>query len=334
MTFVRLALVALAAGFVAAPRGAIFARQAVQPAPPYFHIATLPGSVGGRSLRTFAFDPGTKRLFIASDAALFRVNPAPAATQLEEIARRRFHRLEMAPDQGKLFFIGHDEVGFVDVTRAEARPVRLAALASPTDLAYEPTLHELYVSTYRGPIVVFDTRSNQMTAKIEVSGWTASALEAAPGRVFVTVDRTHGLHVVTAGTRRIDPWPVTGRISTPAQLEADPEGRYLFMAYDREIVAIDIATASVTGRVFTATQASIAFDPSTRLLIATWDDDPPPTRVVAFEVGEHGLREVTRLRNPALGMSGVEPTSGGFLQRGSRALLLWASQPLSARGAK
>ena len=290
---------------------------------PYFQVSTLPISVDGRGLQSFAYDPGTDRLYVASDYAVFRTDPKAANPRLDEIARRRFGRIEIAPDLGRLFFLGINEVGYIDVTSGAPEAVRIASLDAPVDLAYEPTRQELYVSTFRGPVRVFDARSSEPGASIEVPGWTAASLEAVPGRVFLTVDAKGGLFSIDAAARRIEPWPVIGRISAPAYLDADPEGRYLFMAYEREMVAIDVAKATVIGRVVTAMTPAIAFDPETRLLIATWNDDPPPTRVVAYEVSERGLREVAQLRNPAIGRSGLEPIYGGFVQRGVRDLIVW-----------
>jgi hypothetical protein len=121
---------------------------------------------------------------------------------------------------------------------------------------------------------------------------------------------------------------VTGRLITPAYLEADPAGEYLFAAFDRELVAIDVKRATVIGDVVAPSTPSIAFDPGERVLLATWhDDDPPPYKIRAYRPGPDGLTEIARLENPRIGISGVEPTSHGFVQRGHLALLVWSSQP-------
>lgn len=290
---------------------------------PYFQAGQLPISVAGRTLISFTFDPTTKTLYAASDHAIYRAETSAAKPRLRELSRRRFTRIEIAPDLGKLFFLGIDEVGYVDLRAASPQAVRIAALPKPVDLAYEPANQELYVSTWRGPMIVFDAKSGERGATLDVPGWTAYDLEGTRGRVFFMLDSVFGLFTVDAATHAVAPWQVTGRISTPAQLDAAPDGRYLFMAYEREFVAIDIASATVLGRVITSKVPSIAFDPESSLLVATWDDDPPPTRIVTYAVSGNGLTETARIPNAATGRAGVEPMYGGFLQRGVRDLIVW-----------
>jgi hypothetical protein len=286
-------------------------------------IATLPISVDGRGLHSFTFDPTTSRLYAASDYAVFQVDMKAAQPTLQPLVTRRISRIEIAPEVGRLYFLGIDEIGYVDVRSASPEPVRLLAQNAPIDLTYESSRQEVYVSTFRGPVLVFDATTGERGPAIEVPGWTADELEGTRGRVFLTVDRKHGLYSIDPVSHTLALWPVTGHISTPARLDADPAGKYLFMASERELVAIDIARATVAGRVFTYMTPAIAFDPETNLLIATWDDEPPPTRVVAFGVDKNGLVARARLENPAIGRSGLQPMYGGFMQRGIRDWIVW-----------
>jgi hypothetical protein len=119
----------------------------------------------------------------------------------------------------------------------------------------------------------------------------------------------------------------SGKVVTPAHLEADPSGRYLFAAYYQNIVAIDAATGRVVGRKTVPDKAAIAFDAGSGLLVATWTDDPTPVRVAAFRVDANGLTEVAEFKNPRAGGMGVEPTSHGFVQNGVNRFYLWSTSP-------
>jgi hypothetical protein len=194
------------------------------------------------------------------------------------------------------------------------------------DLAYEPTRRELYVATRDPHLFVFHAHSGERV-RIDLPGWFASSLEAAPGRVYINVSPKTSLYVVDADTHRVAPWPVSGTVVFPGYLEADPEGHYLFAAYDRYVSAIDARTATVVGRIIAPKPVSIAFDAGARLLLASWEDGiPPPVRVVAYRVDEKGLTQVARLENPANGIVGVARTHRGFIQRGVASLIVWAFQ--------
>ena len=201
-------------------------------------------------------------------------------------------------------------------------------ISTPRDIVYEPTRKELYVATRDPRLLVFDAVSGRAGDDVPLPGWFGTQLEAIPGRVFVLLEDKQGVYAIDAATHHVAAWPVTGRLVTPAYLEADPAGEYLFAAFDRELVAIDVKRATVIGDVVAPSTPSIAFDPGERVLLATWhDDDPPPYKIRAYRPGPDGLTEIARLENPRIGISGVEPTSHGFVQRGHLALLVWSSQP-------
>ncbi|MEZ5316146.1 MAG: hypothetical protein R2752_01980 [Vicinamibacterales bacterium] len=290
--------------------------------PVYAVVATVPAAVNGRFVHSFVFDPDQQVLYAASDDGLLHVDLRAERPRLEgPVFDRKMYQLEFAPDLGRLFFLARDPdlVGYVDVRRPGARPVVLASGVRGSDLAYEPERQEVYVAFARRPtVLVFDARSAAPNAVVELPGWFATGLEATRGTVFAMLGDVPGLFAIDAATHQAAAWPVKGRVSTPAQIEADPTGRYLFLAWNREFAAIDIATATVLGRVVTATRPTIAFDVDTGQLIASWTDESPgPTQhLVTYDVGPDGLRERARLdegRNHGIG----ESFDHGFVQRGS-----------------
>jgi hypothetical protein len=325
MSLSRCAMLVVFSGGLVAP---VVARPA-DPAP-YAVIATLPDVIGGQALHTLVFDPVGKRLYAGSQIGLYWCDLSEATPRMKgPLFRKNIRTIEVAPDLGRVFYATPDEIGYADVGR-DGAPVHLANIWARA-LAYEPTRHELYVAS-RAPVVqVFDARSGEHGVDVSLPGWYGAQLEPIPGRVFLSVGGKDGLYAIDAATHQVAPWPVVGRVVTPATIEADPGGRYLFLAYYREIVAIDVATATVTGRVVMASTPAIAFDPGTGLLLATWhDDSPPPIKVVAFRVDATGLIAVAQLPNPPIGGVGVEPTSHGFIQAGYHGLLVWSSERTAA----
>ena len=289
---------------------------------PYAVVGTVPDRVDGQELRTFACDQAGNRLYLGSDRGLFFVDLAEPTRIQGPMFRKDVRRIEFAENLGRLFYVTDEEVGYIDA-RAGGEPVRLRSRLRAFDIAYEPTAHELYVATRDPYLTVFDARSGEFGFRISLPGWYATSLEAAPGRVYLHVSPNTGFSVVDGSSHRVSAWPVKGVVA-PAYLEADPEGRYLFLSYDRYIAAIDAKTGTVLGRVVAPYAPSIAFDPGSRLLIATWNDDPPPTKITAFRVGPEGLTAVAHLTNPRIGEVGVEPTYRGFVQRGMYSLIFWA----------
>jgi len=317
---------ALLAALAAAPGGSSLHARPADPAS-YSQVATLPFVIDGQSLRTFVFDRTARRLYAGSDRGLFWSDLDEAEPRMKgPVIKRDIYKIEIAPDLGRVFYLDTDEIGYVDINALET-PVHLAARDMASDLVYEPTRHELYVSSAReSSLRVFDAGSGEAAPSIKLPGWSGFELEAIPGRVFLSVGGKPGLYAIDAATHAVAAWPVSGRISTPAYIEADPSGKYLFLAYYRQVVAIDVATARVAGRVVMGGTPAIAFDPGTNLLLATWADELPPIHVAAYDVTADGLTVAARLKNPPLGLVGVEPTENGFIQRGRFVLLLWKAQ--------
>jgi hypothetical protein len=306
-------LLLLAAGVAAASQ-----------APPYAHVATLPAIVDGQPLRSFAFDPVLQRFYAGSDRGLFWTDLAEPSPRMKgPLVREDIQVIEMAPDLGRVFFIAADGIYVYDV-RVPGAAKRIARRDQAWDLAYEPSRQQVYVAEGRAPrIRVIDARTGEAGADITVPGWWAQDLEAVPGRIFLTVGGRQGLYAIDAATHRLTPWRLSQRFTTPARAEADPAGQYLFLANPHEFAAVDAETGRIIGRVSTPFPASLAFDPASSQLIATWNNDPPPNSIVVYEVTPTALTEVTRLRNPNIGLTGVESIGHGFVQRGVRSLLLW-----------
>jgi hypothetical protein len=319
----RVACVAATAWLLVTPTAASQA-----PAPSYKTIATLDRGIDGYGFSTFAFDAKANRLYLGSLGGLFWVDLSEKTPRIKgPSVRKRITRIEFAPELQKIFYSTADEVGYADLDRfGESKT--LVAEITPRDIVYEPTRKELYVATRDPMLLVFDGASGRARDDLSLPGWFANQLEAIPGTVFVELDDKQGLYAIDATSHRIAPWPVTGRFVTPAFLEADPAGEYLFASFYRELVAIDVKRAAVTANIVTPSTPAIAFDPGERVLIATWgDDDPPPYKIRAYRPSADGLTEIARLQNPRVGISGVEPTSHGFVQSGHLALLVWSSQP-------
>ena len=293
---------------------------------PYAHIATLPSVVDGQPLQDQAFDSATQRLYIGSNLGLFWSDLSEARPVIKgPLFKKRIRRIELAPDLGRVFYFTETEIGYVDVRNASTEPVTLVAGRDrAVELVYEPTRHEIYVSTETPRILVIDAKTGERASDIRVPGWFATSLEAVPGRVFMNVGSKNGIYQIDAATRTVTPWKITGKVVTPAYLDADPTGRRLFAVYDQFIVVLDVATAREIGRVTTTSRPTIAFDPGTGWLVASWSDWRPRLRIKAFTVDEQGVEEVSQMDNPDLGIIGLEPTSSGFIQNGHNSLLVWA----------
>lgn len=289
----------------------------------YAHVATLPDTVGGQPLISVSFDRTAGRLYAVSNLGLYWVNANEDKPVWKgPMFKAQLTKVECAPDLGRVFFAGRETVGYVDVNALETPHTMARVWAS--DLVYEPTRKEVYVA-YRAPkLQVFSATTGERSGAIDLPSWQGLSLEAIPGRVFLTLPTRDGLYAIDAATHHIGQWPVKGKLVTPAYLEADPSGRYLFASYDKNIVAIDTATANIVGRVTSGWTSAIAFDPGSNLLVATYIEGPAPQKVGAFKVDANGLSLVGAFENPTRGLTGVEPLSNGFVQRGTHSLLVWS----------
>ena len=297
---------------------------AVQTDPAYKVVGKIPDREGGQQFRTFDTDRTTNRVYMGSDRGLYWLDLTDPERVKGPIFDKDILKIELAQDTGRLFYFTKDEVGYCDV-RTSNEPKTMRSRIEARAMAYEPTRQEVYVATRDPYLTVFDAKAGEFGFRLNIPGWFGTQLEAAPGRVYVQVESKHGLFVIDAAKHQIAEWPVKGVI-TPAHMDADPEGNYLFVAWDRYLAAIDVKTAKMIERVVAPYNTSIAYDPGSRLLIASWNDDPPPVKITAYRVDPKGLTVVSRLENPRIGLTGVEPTNHGFLQRGNTNLLVWAFQ--------
>jgi hypothetical protein len=295
-------------------------------APVYTQVASVDAGVGGQPFRSLAFDAKANRLYAGSDRGLFWVNVNEAKPVWKgPMFKQDITHIEFAPELNRVFFTTVDDVGYVN-TNALGEP-KLIANVRASDMAYEPTRREIYVTSRSPRVEVFDGATGEPGAVVELPGWLGYELEAIPGRVFLQQGKTPGIFSIDAKTHALAAFPTSGKVNTPAHLEADPAGKYLFVAYYQNIVALDAASGKVLGRAALPSTARIAFDPGAGLLVATWADEPTPVRVAAFRVDAKGLIEVSQFKNPRVGGIGVEPTSHGFIQVGVNRLYIWSTSP-------
>lgn len=297
---------------------------ASQNKPAYSVVSTVPFVVDGQQLRTFVFDPVGNRFFAGSDRGLFWIDLNEPKPRLKgPLVKHDIIKIEVAPDVGRLFYLTPEELWSLDI-RKPSEPVLLGA-GRAYDLAYEPTRKEMYV-TPRQPVVwVFSAETGERAPDIKLPGWLGRGLEAVPGRVFLDVSNQPDLYAIDARTREVSPFKVKGPFVPPGYLDADPTGRYLFARYDRYVVAIDVATATVVDQLAMLSQPSIAYDPAAERLIVTWQDPlTSDISIAVYRMEPTGFKEETRLKNPRLGRSGVEPTGHGFVQQAQHSLYVWA----------
>jgi len=178
-------------------------------------------------------------------------------------------------------------------------------------------------------IAVYDGDTGERAPNVRLPGYRVTALEAVPGKVFFSIESKSGLYVIDAATHTVAPWPVNGKLVTPASLEANPAGQYLFAQFDRYVVAIDIRSATVVARLTTAGLASFAFDPESRQLVvaARLHPDHPKILLRTYAITANGFTQLAELKNPSEDEAGLHSMHGGFLQRSRDSLLFWSAAP-------
>jgi len=315
----------------AGPLGVLSAAPAADPG--YTPVAKLPVIIDGQPLRDFAFDASASRLFACSKLGLFWAELGRARPVLKgPLFAKDLLRIELAPDLGRLFYFTDDEIGFVDIRNDPTVPVPLSTGPfRAVEMVYEPTRREIYIATRSPRIIVIDGLSGRQGRDVTVPGWYAFGLEATPGRVFMNVGSKGGLFQIDAGTHEVTGWEVEGDLGTPLTLESDRSGRTLFAAFDRYLVAIDTQTAREKARLVTSRSSSMAFDPGTAWLVASWSDwQRPVLRMRAFTVDDAFLEAAdidgAQGEIPYSAQTPVprlEPLYRGFLQVGRRSMIVW-----------
>ena len=306
--------------------------------PPYTQAGRMPSVIDSESLVNFVFDPVGRRLYAQSLAGVYWMDVREGEPQFRgPILPKRTGSIEIAPDLGRLYFSKDGErFGYLNLRTHEPPKILARQQWQGGRLVYEPTRKEIYTPTrFRGEaIAVYDAETGERTAEIKLPGYRVTALEAVPGKVFFSVENKSGLYVIDATTHTVAPWPINGKLVTPALLEADPAGQYLFGQYDRHVVAIDVRSATVVARLTTAGNASFAFDPESRLLVVSASEIPEHPRVVlkTYSVSTSGFTQVANLKNPAENGGQVYSMHGGFLQRSHDSLLLWLAAPAQGLG--
>jgi hypothetical protein len=297
----------------------------------YRIVARLPSIMDGQPLNWLRFDPTSHRLFAGNLVGLYSADLSAATPKMigPVAARPHLHAIDVAPDLGRVFYAALDEIGYLDENGG--KPVKISTL-NGSGLVYEPTKHEIYTTTlFNGSayMVVFDARTGQLRTSVKLPGCCPFNLQAIPGTIFFLLGDEDGIYAIDANTHDVARWPVTGSLVTPGNLEADPSGRYLFLARAREIDAIDVATHTVTGRLSMPGTASIGFDPSSGVLIAAWPElSERRDELAVLQPTADGLTKVGILKNDAGGTQIVR-TNYGFIQQAYNAFLIWSAQPLA-----
>ncbi|NQW03060.1 MAG: hypothetical protein HQ485_03445 [Acidobacteria bacterium] len=231
------------------------------------------------------------------------------------IFRKSIGTIDVAPEPGRLFYTTPDQLGYINLSSSKPPKILGGRQWRTARLAYEPTLREMYVPTSKSGLVVYDAESGERSTTIKLPGWYASMFETVPSKLCFSVANKSGLYVIDAATHTFAPWP---KLVTPAYLDSDPTGHYLFATHDRHLVAADIPSAKAVARRVTATETRIAYDAERRRLVVSEFDQPghPRLRLRAFSVSADGFTEVDELKNPDDGQAGLESFRGGFLQQG------------------
>lgn len=151
----------------------------------YTQVSSVDAKVGGQAFRSLAFDAKANRLYGASDRGLFWVNVAEAKPVWKgPMFKMDITHIEFAPELGRVFFTSMDNgVGYVGVD-ALGEP-KIIADVRASDMAYEPTRREIYVTSRASRVDVFDGATGESGAVVDLPGWLGSELEAVPGRVFL-----------------------------------------------------------------------------------------------------------------------------------------------------
>jgi DNA-binding beta-propeller fold protein YncE len=299
---------------------------------PYSQVSRLPRVVDSGAFVQFAFDPVGRRLYAHSREGVYAIDVQarePEATG--PILPRTIASIEMAPDLGRLYFARErEQFGYLNL-----RTNQKTILAGPEWqggwLVYEQTRRELYTPTrFRGETIsVYDGDTGKRTAEIKLPGFQVTALESVPGKVFFSVANKAELYSIDAATHTVTPWRVNGqKITLPARLHGDPAGQYLFLGYDRHVLAVDPQSGNAIARLLTGGSPSFAFDPEKRLLVVSALEHPdhPRVRLHTYSIGPSGFTLVGELPNRQNEGWGLVSMYGGFLQQGYDSLLFWLAR--------
>ena len=297
------AIVAMAlAGFAASTRST------------YAHSQTLRlDGLGG-----VAFDAETARLWVGTRRGLAMVLSGNAAVASEPsamtvTAASNVGDIELAANLRRLFFVQEgDRVAYIDLNRP-AEPIGIGRVHRVRDLVYEPVRRELFAFTATSDLVVLNAVTGKPVRPITLPGLDGRTPVAAAGQIYLTLGGERGVFRIDGTTRAVTRVDALGD-DTPHAIEVDHANGRLFLAYPRRISAVDIASGTELGRHVTLTEAAIAYDPGPGLLVAT--NTTPPMSLETFRVTPSGLEPVERLNWVAPGLSWLEPTVHGFVQRG------------------
>ncbi len=286
--------------------------SAARYAPPYAHSQTLRlDGLGG-----VAFDAETGRLWLGTRRGLVTLAANASAVSEPVSAVPNVGDLELAANLRRLFFVYEgDRLAYIDLTRP-APPVGIGRVHRVRDLVYEPVRRELFAFTETSDVVVLNAATGKPVRPITLPGLDGRIGVAAAGHVYLTLGGKDGVFRMDGTGRGIPRIDALGD-DTPHAIEVDHANGRLYLAYARRLAAVDIASETELGRHATLGDAAIAFDPGTGLLVAT--NTAAPMTLETLRVTPAGLELVERLDWVAPGLSWLEPTRNGFVQRGEAA---------------
>lgn len=295
----------LAAGVVAMT----LAGSAASTSPTYIHGQTLRlAGLGG-----VAFDATDGRLWIGTRRGLVTLAANRSAVSEPVAVPASVADIELAANLRRLFIVMEgDRVAYIDLNRP-AEPVGLGRVHRVRDLVYEPVRRELFVFTATSDVVVLNAVTGKPIRPITLPGLDGRTPVAAAGQIYLTLGGERGVFRIDATTRVVTRVEALGE-DTPHAIEVDHANGRLFLAYARRIAAVDLASGTELGRHATVTEAAIAYDSGTGLLVFT--NSAPPMSLETLRVTSSGLEPVDRLNWVAPGLGWLEPTLHGFVQRG------------------
>ena len=294
-----------AAGIVAIA----LAGSAASTLPTYSHSQTLRlDGLGG-----VAFDAETGRLWLGTRRGLVMLEGNRPGVSEPVTVAANVGDIELAANLRRLFFVLEgDRVAYIDVNRP-TEPIGIGRVHRVRELVYEPVRRELFAFTATSDVVVLNAVTGKPIRPITLPGLDGRTPVAAAGQIYLTLGGERGVFRIDGTARAVTRVEALGD-DTPHAIEVDHANGRLFLAYARRIAAVDIASGAELGRHVTLTEAAIAYDPGPGLLVAT--NTAPPMSLETLRLTPAGLEPVERLNWVAPGLSWLEPTVHGFVQRG------------------
>lgn len=283
--------------------------------PAYALTATVPLGVNGYT--DLDTDPTTGRAFLAIRNGMRVLDLSTGRITEPLTALETSGRIVVAPEIGRVFAeINDDYIGFIDSGNFDLD--HLVKVQFPDSLMYEPASEELYVfSARRSEVEVFNGRSGEHKATVELPGWGAEAILKTPGRIWAKVAPKSELYVIDTGERLAKPFPLPRAVQhQPSRFEvaADTSGETLFVSDDYEIVAVDTSSGAQLSSVRTRGGAYLMYDEAAGALLARVRElDWPEYKQVVYRFANGEFDRVGEQNLPQEGGRYPFATAAGFV---------------------